>query len=74
VYFESPGTAHDWLTWRRTLNDFAPVSHDSPARRIRQQHVGRRFMAVHRKHCGLGADERRSRIGLRLSSGRNTNG
>jgi enterochelin esterase-like enzyme len=24
VYFESPGTAHDWLTWRRCLNDFAP--------------------------------------------------
>lgn len=24
VYFESPGTAHEWLTWRRTLNDFAP--------------------------------------------------
>jgi len=23
VYFESPGTAHEWLTWRR-LNDFAP--------------------------------------------------
>ncbi len=24
VYFESPGTAHEWLTWRRCLNDFAP--------------------------------------------------
>lgn len=24
VYFESPGTAHEWLTWRRALNDFAP--------------------------------------------------
>jgi enterochelin esterase-like enzyme len=24
VYFESPGTAHEWLTWRRDLNDFAP--------------------------------------------------
>jgi enterochelin esterase-like enzyme len=20
----SPGTAHEWLTWRRDLNDFAP--------------------------------------------------
>ena len=20
VYFESPGTAHEWLTWRRDLN------------------------------------------------------
>lgn len=24
VYFESPGTAHEWLTWRRCLLDFAP--------------------------------------------------
>jgi S-formylglutathione hydrolase FrmB len=24
VYFESEGTAHEWLTWRRCLNDFAP--------------------------------------------------
>lgn len=24
VYFELPGTAHEWLTWWRDLNDFAP--------------------------------------------------
>jgi enterochelin esterase family protein len=24
VYFESPGTAHEWLSWRRAFNDFAP--------------------------------------------------
>ena len=24
VYFESPGTAHEWQTWRRSLYDFAP--------------------------------------------------
>jgi enterochelin esterase family protein len=24
VYQESKGTAHEWLTWRRALNDFAP--------------------------------------------------
>jgi enterochelin esterase-like enzyme len=24
VYFESPGTAHEWQTWRKCLNDFAP--------------------------------------------------
>ena len=24
VYFESDGTAHEWQTWRRDLNDFAP--------------------------------------------------
>ena len=23
-YFESSGTAHEWQTWRRALNDFAP--------------------------------------------------
>ncbi len=25
VYFESPGTAHEWLSWRRALADFAPL-------------------------------------------------
>jgi len=25
VYFESPGTAHEWQTWRRSLNGFAPL-------------------------------------------------
>jgi enterochelin esterase family protein len=24
VYFSSPGISHEWLTWRRDLNDFAP--------------------------------------------------
>ncbi len=24
VFFESPGTAHEWHTWRRSLYDFAP--------------------------------------------------
>ena len=24
VYFESAGTAHEWQTWRRSLNDFLP--------------------------------------------------
>jgi len=24
VYYESPGTAHEWLTWRRTFREFAP--------------------------------------------------
>jgi len=24
VYYESPGTQHEWLTWRRCLNEFAP--------------------------------------------------
>jgi enterochelin esterase-like enzyme len=25
VYYESPGTAHEWLTWRRDLFHFAPL-------------------------------------------------
>ena len=25
VYYESPGTAHEWLTWRRCLNEFLPM-------------------------------------------------
>jgi enterochelin esterase family protein len=24
VYYESQGTAHEWLTWRRSLKEFAP--------------------------------------------------
>ena len=24
VYYESPGTDHEWQTWRRDLQDFAP--------------------------------------------------
>ena len=24
TYYESPGTAHEWLTWRRCLNEFIP--------------------------------------------------
>ena len=25
VYYESPNTTHEWLTWRRDLNEFAPL-------------------------------------------------
>jgi enterochelin esterase family protein len=25
VYYESPGTAHEWQTWRRSLHGFAPL-------------------------------------------------
>ncbi len=25
VYYQSPGTAHEWLTWRRSLLQFAPL-------------------------------------------------
>ena len=25
IYYESPGTSHEWLTWRRCLNEFAPL-------------------------------------------------
>jgi S-formylglutathione hydrolase FrmB len=25
VFYESPATAHEWLTWRRDLSQFAPL-------------------------------------------------
>lgn len=25
IYYESPGTHHEWLTWRRCLNEFLPM-------------------------------------------------
>jgi enterochelin esterase family protein len=25
VYYESPMTAHEWQSWRRSLNQFAPL-------------------------------------------------
>ena len=25
VYYESPLTAHEWLSWRRDLHEFAPL-------------------------------------------------
>ena len=25
IYYESPGTHHEWLTWRRSLNEFIPL-------------------------------------------------
>ncbi|OHB66803.1 MAG: hypothetical protein A2Y76_00660 [Planctomycetes bacterium RBG_13_60_9] len=25
VYYKSPGTTHEWLTWRRDLHEFAPL-------------------------------------------------
>jgi enterochelin esterase-like enzyme len=31
VYYESPGTAHEWLTWRRCLHEFAPLLFASAA-------------------------------------------
>jgi enterochelin esterase-like enzyme len=31
VFYESPGTSHEWQTWRRDLNDFAPRLFQQPA-------------------------------------------
>jgi len=25
IFYESPGTAHEWQTWRRDLKEFAPL-------------------------------------------------
>lgn len=30
VFYESPGTAHEWLTWRRSLHEFAPILFQAP--------------------------------------------
>jgi len=29
-YYESPGTSHEWLTWRRDLREFAPLLFQGP--------------------------------------------
>jgi len=34
VYYESPGTAHEWLTWRRCLHEFAPLLFPADAARV----------------------------------------
>jgi enterochelin esterase-like enzyme len=31
VFYESPGTDHEWLTWRRSLHEFAPLLFGGPA-------------------------------------------
>ena len=38
VYFESPGTAHEWLTWRRCL---AISRHGSSSKANREQQASR---------------------------------
>ena len=30
VYYESPNTAHEWQTWRRSLHEFAPLLFINP--------------------------------------------
>jgi enterochelin esterase-like enzyme len=30
VFYESPGTSHEWLTWRRSLHEFAPLLFQGP--------------------------------------------
>ena len=38
VVFESRGTAHEWQTWRRSLNDFAPRLSDEQVSLKRTRH------------------------------------
>ena len=41
VFYESPGTAHEWQTWRRDLKDFAPRLFQSAGQQtaaVRQNH------------------------------------
>jgi enterochelin esterase-like enzyme len=41
VYYESPGTSHEWLTWRRCLREFAPLLFQSAGRTESQQEANR---------------------------------
>ncbi len=52
IYFESPGTSHEWLTWRRCLNEFAPLlfAQQAPS-------VGRRPGPGQRPPIVLNADD-----------------
>ena len=34
LYYESPGTSHEWLTWRRCLHEFVPLLFQPPDIRI----------------------------------------
>jgi hypothetical protein len=56
AYFESAGTAHEWLTWRRCLYDFAP--------RLFKQAAGRRNKRV----FALDRRQRRNRVEKRSIS------
>lgn len=37
VYYESPGTSHEWQTWRRCLHEFAPLLFGHTARSERPE-------------------------------------
>jgi enterochelin esterase-like enzyme len=52
LYYESPGTSHEWLTWRRCLNEFAPLlfAQQAPS-------VGRRPGPGQRQPIVLNADD-----------------
>jgi enterochelin esterase-like enzyme len=34
VFYESPGTSHEWLTWRRSLHEFAPLLFQEPGQAV----------------------------------------
>ncbi len=36
IYYESPGTAHEWQTWRRSLKEFAPLLFQEAAATVPQ--------------------------------------
>jgi enterochelin esterase-like enzyme len=40
VYYESPGTAHEWLTWRRCLHEFAPLLFTGPQPPVAKRPAG----------------------------------
>ena len=73
VYYESPGTSHEWLTWRRSLHEFAPLlfaARSAPQRRGPARQSGtrvgrhraerRRRARVPRPPAGIDAERRRT--------------
>jgi len=38
VFYESPGTDHEWQTWRRDLKDFAPRLFQEPGQQVSATH------------------------------------
>ncbi len=50
VYYESPGTSHEWLTWRRCLHEFAPLLFADPS-------IGRRPGRGPQRPIVLNADD-----------------
>ncbi len=55
AFYESPGTSHEWLTWRRSLREFAPMLFtDAPAAKT----AGPQEPRIPRGNITLNADDK----------------